>query len=146
MAIHFTQIDHNGLKSGRNPTKKWLTSVVEAEKYHMGDIIIAFCTDNYIKEANKKFLGHDYPTDVITFDQSTEEDHKKRIISADLLISVDRTRENARLYGSTPDDELHRVMVHGLLHLMGYDDQTEEAQQKMRLREDRYLKRRQSIA
>lgn len=145
MAIHFTQIDHKGLKKGRNLAKRWLESVVAAEKYTMGDVIIAFCTDDYIKEANKKFLNHDYLTDIITFDQSTEQERKNRFLVADLLISVDRTKENAKIYGSSANEELHRVMVHGLLHLMGYNDQTEEEQVEIRAREDRYLKRRKLI-
>lgn len=145
MAIHFTQIDRRGLRTGRNLAKKWLTSVIKAEKHHMGEIIIAFCSDSYIKEANKKFLQHDYATDIITFDQSTDEERQNKLISADLLISVDQTKENAKRYGSSATEELYRVMVHGLLHLMGYDDTTEELQQKMRAREDYHLKRRKLI-
>lgn len=142
MGIYFTQIRTSGLKNGRNAAKRWLGSVIKAEKYHLGDIVIAFCTDDYMVNANKKFLQHDYPTDIITFDQSTAEERTNKLISGDLLISIERVRANAKLYGVPSEEEIHRVMVHGLLHLIGYDDTTPKLQKQMRAREDLYLKRR----
>ena len=99
-----------------------------------GDISIIFCSDNYILDINQRFLQHDYFTDIITFDYS-----EGRRISGDLFISVDSVRENAVEYGTEFSDELHRVIVHGILHLIGYDDHTDEEIKEMRAKENYYL-------
>ena len=98
------------------------------------DISIIFCSDNYILDVNIRYLHHDYFTDVITFDYC-EGDR----LSGDLFISIDSVRENAIEFGTEFDEELHRVIVHGLLHLIGYDDHTQEDQKVMRGKEDYYL-------
>ena len=114
--------------------------VAASEIRNMGDINIIFCSDNYILDVNMKYLQHDYFTDIITFDYC-----EKDILSGDLFISIDSVRENALFYGTEFSDELNRVMVHGLLHLIGYDDHTEEEIATMRSKENYYLELRKSI-
>ena len=106
----------------------------------MGDLSIVFCSDNYILDMNIKYLQHDYFTDIITFDYCEGEK-----ISGDLFISVDSVRENALLYGATFEEELNRVMVHGVLHLIGYDDHTKAEQKTMREKENYYLSLRELV-
>ena len=114
--------------------------VAESEIRRVGDLSIIFCSDNYILDVNMRYLQHDYFTDIITFDYCEE-----NVLSGDLFISIDSVRENAVLYGAEFEDELNRVMVHGLLHLIGYDDHTEEEQKTMREKEDYYLSLRKSL-
>ncbi len=113
---------------------RWLKMVAGSEIKTLGDISIIFCSDNYILDVNLRYLHHDYFTDVITFDYC-----EGNRLSGDLFISVDSVRENAVEFGTEFDDELHRVIVHGLLHLIGYDDHTSEDQKLMREKEDYYL-------
>lgn len=113
---------------------RWLKMVAGSEIKTLGDISIIFCSDNYILDVNLRYLHHDYFTDVITFDYCVG-----NRLSGDLFISVDSVRENAVEFGTEFDDELHRVIVHGLLHLIGYDDHTQEDQKLMREKEDYYL-------
>ena len=108
--------------------------VAGSEIKTLGDISIIFCSDNYILDVNIRYLHHDYFTDVITFDYC--EGNK---LSGDLFISIDSVRENAIEFGTEFNEELHRVIVHGLLHLIGYDDHTQEDQKVMREKEDYYL-------
>lgn len=115
-------------------TRSWLKLVAESEIRRLGDINIIFCSDNYILDVNKQYLDHDYFTDIITFDYC-EGDR----LSGDLFISVDSVRENAIEYGTEFNDEMNRVIVHGLLHLIGYDDHCEEDIAEMRKKENYYL-------
>lgn len=114
--------------------KEWLRLVAESEVFTLGNISVIFCSDNYILDINQKYLQHDYFTDIITFDYS-----EGGRISGDLFISVDSVRENSVEYGTEFEDELHRVIVHGILHLIGYDDHTEDEIKTMRSKEDYYL-------
>lgn len=114
--------------------KNWLRFVAESEIFTLGNISVIFCSDNYILDINQRFLQHDYFTDIITFDYS-----EGRKISGDLFISVDSVRENSIEYGTEFLDELHRVIVHGILHLIGYDDHTDDEIKVMRSKEDYYL-------
>lgn len=113
---------------------KWLTLVAESEVKRIGDISIIFCSDPYILDINIRYLHHDYFTDIITFDY-TEGDR----LSGDLFISLDTVRANADEYGSDFETELNRVMVHGVLHLIGYDDHSSADKKLMREKEDYYL-------
>ena len=113
---------------------KWLKFVAESEVRSLGDIGILFCSANYILDVNMKYLQHDYFTDIITFDYC--EGSK---LSGDLFISIDSVRDNAAFYGTEFEDELNRVIVHGILHLIGYDDHSESEQAMMRSKEDYYL-------
>ena len=108
--------------------------VAESEVKRLGDISIIFCSDPYILDINQRYLQHDYFTDIITFDYC-----EGKVLSGDLFISIDTVRENATEYGASFEEELNRVMVHGLLHLIGYDDHTPAEQQEMRGKEDYYL-------
>ena len=119
---------------GKLQNNRWLKEVAEKEGRKIGDINIIFCSDPYLLDVNKKYLGHDYYTDIITFDYC-----EKDILSGDLFISVDCVRDNASFYGTEFSNELNRVMVHGVLHLIGYDDHTDEDIAVMRSKENTYL-------
>lgn len=121
-------------------TKKWLKVVAGSEIRKIGDINIIFCSDNYILDVNMKYLQHDYFTDIITFDYC-EGDY----LSGDLFISIDSVRENASFYGTEFTDELNRVIVHGVLHLIGYDDHTDKDIAQMRSKENYYLEVRKQV-
>ena len=125
---------------GRALNNRWFRMVAESEIRRIGDVNVIFCSDRYILDINMKYLQHDYFTDIITFDYC-EGDR----LSGDLFISIDSVRENAVEYGATFEDELHRVLVHGILHLIGYDDHTEEQISQMRAKEDYYLAMRKSL-
>jgi len=113
---------------------KWLEQIIIREKKISGDIVCVFCDDKYLLEKNIKYLNHDYLTDVITFDYCED-----RTISGDILISVERVRENAKSYNISFFTEIKRVIVHGLLHLLGYDDKTNSSKKEMTNKEDFYL-------
>ena len=119
---------------------RWLKMVAGSEMRRLGAINIIFCSDNYILDVNIKYLQHDYFTDIITFDYC-----EKDVLSGDLFISIDSVRENAQFYGTEFADELNRVMVHGLLHLIGYDDHSEADIAVMRQKENYYLEMRSSL-
>lgn len=119
---------------------RWLKFVAGSEIKTLGDVSIIFCSDNYILDVNIRYLNHDYFTDIITFDYC---DGNR--LSGDLFISVDSVKENSVEFGTDFDEELHRVIVHGLLHLIGYDDHTPEEQIIMRAKEDYYLGFRASV-
>ena len=119
---------------------RWLKMVAGSEIRKIGDINIIFCSDNYILDVNMKYLQHDYFTDIITFDYC-----EGKVLSGDLFISVDSVRENSIEFGTDFEEELHRVIVHGVLHLIGYDDHTEEDKKLMRQKENYYLKMRSQI-
>lgn len=112
----------------------WVKHVVASENKKLGDIIFVFCSDDYLLEKNIKFLKHNSLTDVITFDYS-----KREKISGDILISLDRVRENSKIFKVSFLNELYRVMVHGLLHLLGYNDKNKKDSVLMKYKEDFYL-------
>ena len=116
-------------------TKKWIKNTSISEGYEIADLNYIFCDDNYLLEINKQYLDHDYFTDIITFDNSEEDN----VIEGDIYISVDRVRENAATFHADFETEMRRVLIHGLLHLMGYDDTDEKLKAAMRAKEDQYL-------
>ena len=132
--------DTDFIFKGKTLNNRWLRLVAESEIRRIGDISIIFCSDNYILDVNQQYLQHDYFTDIITFDYS-EGDR----LSGDLLIRVDTERENAIEYGTEFNDELNRVIVHGILHLIGYDDHEEEDIKMMRSKENYYLSLRELV-
>ena len=132
ISYHFENTDF--VFRERDLNNRWLRTVAESEMKRIGNIAIIFCSDGYLLVVNRKYLGHDYFTDIITFDYCEGER-----LSGDLFISVDSVRENAVEYGTEFANELNRVMVHGLLHLIGYDDHTEEDVKTMREKENQYL-------
>lgn len=136
MVRYFTE-DIDFAFKGKSVHSAWLKAVAEEEGRRPGQISVIFCSDPYLLEINRKYLGHDYYTDIITFDYSEGD-----TISGDLFISVDTVRSNAEFYSADFKDELDRVIVHGVLHLIGYDDHTDEQSAEMRSRENHYLERR----
>ena len=111
-----------------------LPKLIQSENKECGPINLIFCDDDKILEVNKEYLSHDYYTDIITFDYSLNQ-----IISGDLFISIDRVKENSNRYSKTFENELMRVVFHGVLHLCGYNDKSEEEILVMRSKEDYYL-------
>ena len=121
--------------------RTWISSVVISEKHTVGNLCYVFCSDRHLLEMNKFFLNHDYYTDILSFDYSETlaNKRKKRIVSGDFLISLDRVKDNAKNLNLLFDEELRRVMVHGLLHLLGYSDKSPADKIKMRKKENTYL-------
>lgn len=118
-------------------TSAWLRSTAEAEGYVLGDVNYIFCSARKLLEMNRQFLGHDYFTDVITFDYSDLKG--SRTVSGDIFIDVETVADNARRYGTSRLQEMRRVVVHGLLHLCGQGDKTPRTHAQMHRKEDRYL-------
>ena len=112
----------------------WLNHITKEEEKKTGDITYVFCDDNFLLKKNQKFLNHETLTDIITFDYSDN-----KIISGDILISIDRVKDNAKIFKVSFFNELKRVMAHGLLHLIGYNDKTEKEITLMRDKENYYL-------
>lgn len=118
----------------RNQIKSIIKDIVSDNEYVIGEISVIFCNDEYLLDINRKYLQHDYYTDIITFDHT-----ERNIISGDLYISQDRVKENAITYNTTFGAELVRVIFHGILHLVGFDDKDEVSVQIMREKENYYL-------
>lgn len=114
--------------------EKWIKRVVKKEGSVVAELNFIFCTDEYLLEKNNTFLKHDALTDIITFDYS-----EKNTVSGDIFISIERVKENALNYNVSFENELHRVMIHGILHLLGYNDKNKKQQKEMREKEDFYL-------
>tara|TARA_A100000171_G_C2130667_1_gene146494 strand:- start:2125 stop:2553 length:429 start_codon:yes stop_codon:yes gene_type:complete len=114
----------------------WLQRIAEAENSSIEEISYIFCSDDYLLKINQEYLDHDYYTDIITFDNR---DNPEDPIESDIFISIDRVTENASDQNVSFELELKRVLTHGLLHLIGYNDKTEEEQQLMREKEEAYL-------
>lgn len=125
---------------GKLRIKKWIVKTIVTEKQQPGALNFIFCNDSFLLEINKKYLQHNYYTDIITFDYTEQADKKTKIVSGDVFISIDRVKENAKGLGITFDNELKRVMIHGVLHLIGYADKAPADKKKMRKKEDNYLK------
>lgn len=132
---------YNDATTFRLPEKRrtaaWLAEVAHAEGYTLGDVNYIFCSSERHLEINKEFLGHDYFTDIITFDYSDRKG--ERVISGDIFIDVETVRDNARIYGTRFRDEMRRVVVHGVLHLCGQKDKSERAERQMHRKEDKYM-------
>lgn len=139
MVRYFSE-DINFELKNRRFNSSWLKTVAGSEMKKLGDINIIFCSDNYILDVNMKYLKHDYFTDIITFDYC-----EGNLLSGDLFISVDSVKENSIFYNTEFERELNRVMVHGLLHLIGYDDHSDSDIVTMRAKEDYYLQMRDNL-
>ncbi|HLP36780.1 rRNA maturation RNase YbeY [Lacibacter sp.] len=122
--------------SNRTELKGFLKKLFLKEGYKLSELNIIFCTDEALLQINRNFLQHDFYTDIITFPLSTA----SQPIQAELYISIDRVRDNARQVATSFKDELHRVIFHGCLHLAGYGDKSSQQIKKMREREDHYLR------
>ncbi len=119
----------------RRDTKSWIKLVAENYNKKIGDINYLFCNDEKILEVNREYLSHDFYTDIITFDYS--EGNK---ISGDIIISLDTVRSNSQKFNTNFSEELHRVIIHGILHLCGVNDKSEEEEKAMRQAENNALK------
>ena len=115
----------------------WLRTVAKSEGYTLGDVTYIFCSSAVHRQMNIDYIGHDYFTDVITFDYSDLKG--EGYVSGDIFIDVETVADNARIYGSTARQEMLRVVVHGLLHLCGQKDKTPRAEKQMHRKEDKYL-------
>ena len=116
--------------------KAWIKAVTEKEKHKLGTINYIFCTDDELLEINIKHLNHNTLTDIITFDYT-----EGKTINSDIFISIERVLENSEKFKVTFDEEFHRVMIHGILHLCGYKDKSKENAVEMRSKEDFYISR-----
>ncbi|UPQ74611.1 rRNA maturation RNase YbeY [Chryseobacterium nepalense] len=114
--------------------KKWLEEIILSENKKLGEINYIFCNDEYLLKVNQDYLQHDYYTDIITFDYV-----KGRTISGEIFVSLQRISDNASNLSKDYEEELRRVLAHGVLHLSGYKDKSEEEEQLMRSKEDFYL-------
>jgi len=115
-------------------TSEWIEQLIIEEGKEMGEITYIFCNDKLLLERNQKYLNHDTLTDIITFDYCQGD-----IISSDIMISIDRVKENSTIFENSFSDELKRVMSHGILHLIGYDDHNEKDKEIMREKENYYI-------
>lgn len=113
----------------------WVNRVIESEGFVLGDVDYVFCTDDDLLKLNTEYLNHDTLTDIITFDYTDE-----KVVSGEIFISTERVLENASLYKVSFENELLRVMGHGLLHLMGYGDKSEDEVMAMRQKEEEKIK------
>ncbi|MEL1246060.1 rRNA maturation RNase YbeY [Flavobacterium sp. DGU11] len=115
--------------------EEWLSAVIESEDKSEGEINYIFCDDDYLLKMNEEFLDHDTLTDIISFDYTMG-----NLISGDIFISVERVKENAEEFNVPFEEEIKRVMAHGILHYCGYKDKTDEDSQVMREKEDEKIK------
>lgn len=113
---------------------KWLEEIILSEEKKLGDINYIFCDDEYLLKINQDYLQHDYYTDIITFDSV-----KGKTISGEIFVSLQRISDNASTLSKNYEEELRRVLAHGILHLCGYKDKSEEEEQEMRSKEDFYI-------
>lgn len=136
MPIHFVCDDVEFRLKHKQKTVIWLQKIAYSYHYSQVSLQYVFCSDESLIKINRDFLNHNYYTDVITFDYST----KKRIIG-EIFISIDRVEENSKNFNSTFESELLRVMVHGLLHLLGHTDASKDEKEEMRKLEDLHISR-----
>ncbi len=136
MDINFFYEDISFRLNQPENTKKWIAAIVQAEDYLLTELNYIFCSDTYLHKINLDFLNHDTYTDIITFDHNETE---KQEIQGEIYISIDRVKENAGTYKKPFEQELHRVIIHGVLHLLGYQDKSEAEKKEMRKKEEACL-------
>lgn len=134
-AINFFNEDVKYVLKGKKNIRLWLLSAMEEEKRRCGEVNIIFCTDEYLHKINVAYLDHDTYTDIITFDMSEE----PSTISGDIFISLERAKDNSTRYHVPLYSEISRLMIHGILHLAGYGDTSQDEKEVMTLKEDYYL-------
>lgn len=133
--ISFDNIDIDFELTNPQKVSKWLTQIIQQEKANVAELSYIFCSDQYLHKINVEYLDHDTLTDIITFPINDDP------IESDIFISIDRVRENALDRSISFEDELHRVIAHGLLHLLGFSDKTDQDKAQMRFKEDECLGR-----
>ena len=136
--IRFFEEDIAYKLKNKTAVKHWIADTIRAEGYQLKELTYIFCSDAYLLQINQQYLDHDTFTDIITFDNSDI----ASVIVGDIFISIERVRENALAFDIAETDELHRVIIHGALHLVGYTDKTVVTKQKMTQKEDFYLNKR----
>ncbi len=141
MAINFFTEDIKYNIKNKAMLKKWLKEAIISHHYHLNELNIILCSDSYLHEMNVKYLNHDTLTDVITFDNS----EMPQFIEGDIFISLDRIKDNAQNLNILAETELHRVMIHGTLHLLGFKDKTSQDKEMMRKMEDAWLGKLENI-
>ncbi|HWD90311.1 MAG TPA: rRNA maturation RNase YbeY [Mucilaginibacter sp.] len=134
-SVNFFEEDIRFDLKNKNKVKAWVKATIAAEGYKLQELNYIFCSDAYLLQINQQYLDHDTYTDIITFDNS----EKEKVIAGDIFISIDRIRENAEKFGAGETNELHRVLIHGALHLLGYTDKIAADKQLMTAKEDYYL-------
>ncbi|HAH24336.1 MAG TPA: rRNA maturation RNase YbeY [Prolixibacteraceae bacterium] len=134
MSVHYCSEDVSVPKFQKRRITSWIKQTIVSEEKTTGEISFIFCSDNYLLEVNKQYLNHDYFTDIITFDYVED-----KVISGDIFISCDRVKENAAEFGTGFDNELMRIIIHGVLHLLGYKDKNKKDKLLMTDKEDFYL-------
>jgi len=132
--IYFDYEDVSDLKLDTESITVWINKIITLYNGISGEISFLFCSDDYILKANREYLNHDYFTDIITFDYCEE-----NIVNGDILISIDTVLSNSKEYNTSFYEELNRVIIHGILHLLGFKDKTEEEDLEMHRLEDEAL-------
>lgn len=135
MSIQYFNEDIAFPKVEKRITSSWIKQVIFLEEKRVGDISFIFCSDEYLLDVNRKYLNHDYYTDIITFDNV-----EGNVINGDIFISFDRVKENSIEFETSFDNEIHRIIIHGVLHLLGYKDKIKKDKHLMTEKEDIYLK------
>lgn len=135
MHIEFFYEDTDFTLNQPDAYTQWIDKVITAEGFVIESLNYVFCSDEYLHKVNREYLNHDTYTDIITFDNSEEE----HTIESDIFISIERVRENSQSQNTLFEDELARVLIHGVLHLMGWNDKTEGQKKQMREKEDASL-------
>ena len=136
MAIHFFSEEIEFTLREKQNRKRWLKKIATNAGFKIKELNYVFCSDEYLYQMNRDYLKHDSYTDIITFDNS----EKKGAIEGDIFVSIDRVRENAKTHNQEVETEMNRVLAHGMLHLMGYKDKTQEEVALMRLKEEESIK------
>ncbi len=139
MAVHFYNEGTDYMPKGRVKLNQWVRQTIHNEGFRVGEIGYIFCSSDYHIDINRQYLGHDYHTDVITFDYSDLEGRK--VVGGDIFIDPETVADNADLLGTNPEEEQLRVIIHGILHLCGYKDKSDSEAAQMRSKEDFYLAR-----
>ncbi|MEM0940844.1 MAG: rRNA maturation RNase YbeY [Bacteroidota bacterium] len=132
MPIHFFQEDIDFIPENAESLQHWIIQITTDHHYSIKNLNYIFCSDQHLLNINKKYLNHEHFTDIITFDNSTE----NKVIESDIFISIDRVKDNSNVFKTTFEEELYRVMIHGLLHLIGYDDGNHLDKKRMKKKED----------
>lgn len=141
-AIQFFEEDISYKLKNKTLVRQWIKETIIAEGFKLKELTYVFCSDAYLLPLNQQYLDHDTYTDIITFDNSEVEGE----IVGDIFISIERIRENAAKFGHAETEELHRVIIHGALHLLGYTDKSVVTKKKMTQKEDEYLAKRSFIS
>jgi rRNA maturation RNase YbeY len=136
MAIHFFSEEIRFTLKEKLNRKRWLKKIATNAGFKIKELNYVFCSDEYLYQMNRDYLKHDTYTDIITFDNS----EKKNELEGDIFVSIDRVRENAKTHNQEVETEMNRVLAHGLLHLIGYKDKTQEEVALMRLKEEESIK------